>query len=84
LDRSDFTREDHRQAFQSYLETPTARSVKADFFKFGVLITLYSYETGEPTRSPFFSPHDARVVAMEILRAADGAEYLEQEADPAS
>ena len=75
LDRSDFTRDDHRQDFEDYLETAhIPSSVRADFFKFGLLITVYSEEAGEPRRSPFFSPRVARVIAMEILRAPDGAE----------
>lgn len=95
MERSDFTRDDHRRALQDFVAvtTPdTPRSVctgsevgvvydpleavhyvRSDFFKFGVVITLYD-DDGTPAHSQILSPHATRVVAMQLLSSADQSE----------
>jgi hypothetical protein len=86
MELSDFTRDDHRRAFQDYVETAWfARTAKADFFHFGVVITLFDEVTLKPVaQSPSFTPAEARVIAMEMLSAADSLEALPPREDPTS
>jgi hypothetical protein len=59
-----------------------ARTVKADFLHFGVFITLFDEVTLEPVaQSPSFTP---RVIAMELISAADSLEALPPREDPTS
>jgi hypothetical protein len=62
-----------------------ARTVKADFLHFGVFITLFDEVTLEPVaQSPSFTPAEARVIAMELISAADSLEALPPREDPTS
>ncbi len=86
MERTDFTREDHRQAFDAYQGSAHgARTAKAHFWRHGVTVTLYDEETGSPeAQTPWLTSAEARVIAMEMLDAADRYEALPPREDPAS
>jgi hypothetical protein len=103
MERSDFTRDDHRRALQDYLETihpdgsETADSMEAvthvqatfseagvPYPEHGVLLGIYPTSGEEPTFTKMLSPHDARVIAFQILGTADWAEWVDPKTDSSS